>query len=314
VNRSWTFYGGCLLAVALSYALTLVIQNEYPFFAGYVVIQFVLLATAWNIAGGYAGYVNFGTAGFFGAGSYAAVAAALAFGAPLALQILIAALAGAAISLAVAYLSAQLRGVYYSIATIAVAVILEAIALNWSFVGGARGISYPRPPTPPGFSNYTAFLFVVMVVLAVAGVVIARFIEHSKLGRGLAAVRDNEMAAEACGVPTLTLKIVAITISGALMAVAGAPYALYASYIDPTAAFSMNYSLAALTMSLVGGTSTWVGPVIGAVLLAVIQQLLTVFASSQVNQFILGLILVFSVILLPGGAFALVRQQRRKPA
>ena len=311
MSPSRIFYGGCALAVGLSYVLTVLVPNEYPFFAGYVVVQFVLLATAWNIAGGYGGYVNFGAAGFFGAGAYSAVAAGQAFGAPLPVQIVAAALVGAAISLAVAFLSVRLRGVYYSIATIAVAVILEAIALNWYFIGGARGVSVPRPAPPSGFASYTAFLFVVMIVLAVAGVATARFIERSRLGRGLAAIRDNEMAAEACGVPTLNVKIVAITISGALMAVAGAPYALYASYIDPPAAFSMNYSLAALAMPLLGGTSSWVGPLIGGVLLAVIQQVLTVFSSSQVNQLIVGLILVANVVLLPGGVSALLRRHRR---
>ena len=314
MNKTWTFWGGCFLAIGLSYALTLLVQNEYAFFAGYLVIQFVLLATAWNIAGGYAGYVNFGAAGFFGAGAYSAVAIGQAIQAPLGLQILCAALAGAAISLAVSYLSVRLRGIYYSIATIAVAVILESVVLNWSYVGGARGLSLARPAAPPGFGDYTAFLFVVMTILAVIGVAVARTLERSRLGRGLAAIRDNEMAAEACGVPTLRVKIIAIAISGALMAVAGAPYALYASYIDPTSAFSMNYSLAALAMPLLGGTSTWVGPVIGAVLLAVIQQVLTVFTSSQVNLLVLGLILVFSVILLPGGAYELGRRRRRRVA
>jgi len=305
------FWAGCALAIALAYGLTLVVSNEYPFFAGYVVIQFVLLATAWNIAGGYAGYVNFGAAGFFGAGAYAAVAAGL-LGAPLAVQILCAAVAGAAISLGVAYLSVRLRGIYYSIATIAVSVILESIVLNWPFVGGARGLSIVRPPPPPGFSNYTAFLFVVMTMLAVIGVAVAREVERTRLGRGLAAIRDNEMAAEACGVPTLNLKIVAIVLSGALMAVAGAPYAYYASYIDPTSAFNMSYSLAALAMPLLGGTATWAGPVVGAVVLSSLQQLLTVFASAQVNLLVLGLILVLSVILLPQGALELAR--RRRPA
>jgi len=304
------FWAGCVAAVGLAYAATVLIQNQYVFFAGYIVFQFILLATAWNIVGGYAGYVNFGASGFFGAGAYVAMASAQAFMAPLGVQVACAAAVGAALGLAVAYISARLRGVYYSIATIAVAVILEALVVNWPYVGGARGMSVTRPPAPPGFHDYTAFLFVVMAALSVAAVAIARGIERSPLGRGLAAVRDNEMAAEACGVPTLAAKMAAISISGALMAVAGAPYALYASYVDPSSAFNMNYSLATLAMPLLGGTSTWVGPVIGAIVLAVVQQLLTVFASAQVNLLILGTILVASVIFLPGGAVELGRRRR----
>jgi branched-chain amino acid transport system permease protein len=308
-RRGW-FWAGSALAIALAYGLTLVVDNEYVFFAGYVVIQFVLLATAWNIAGGYAGYVNFGAAGFFGAGAYVAVAAGL-LGAPLVVQILVAAAAGGAIGVGLAYLSARLRGIYYSIATIAIAVILESLVLNWPFVGGARGLSIARPAPPPGFANGTAYLFVVMTVLAVIGVAIARSVERSKLGRGLAAIRDNEMAAESCGVPTFGLKVTAIALSGALMAVAGAPYAYYASYIDPTSAFNMSYSLAALAMPLLGGTATWVGPVVGAVLLSVLQQVLTMFASAEINLVVLGLVLVLSVILLPQGALEFTRRRRR---
>ena len=311
MNGSWIFAGGCFVLLALAYALSAFFPNQYLFLAGYTTIQFVLLATAWNIAGGYAGYVNFGAAGLFGIGAYVAVAVGQAFQLSLGLQILCAAATGAAISLVVAWLSVRLRGIYYSIATIAVAAILESVVLNWSYVGGARGLSITRPAAPPGFHTYSEFLFVVMTGLAIIGVAIARGLERSRWGRGLAAIRDNEPAAEACGVPTLAIKVLAITISGALMAVAGAPYALYASYIAPTSAFDMNYSLAALAMPLLGGTATWVGPVVGALLLSIIQQVLGIFASPQVNLLVYGLVLVVSVILLPGGVVEFVRRRRR---
>jgi branched-chain amino acid transport system permease protein len=309
MKGSRAFYLGAVLVLALAYALTIVVRNQYVFFVGYVVLEYVLLATAWNIAGGYAGYVNFGTAGFFGAGAYVAVAAGSAFGAPLGVQILCASLAGAAIGLAVGYLSVRLRGIYYSIATIAVAAILESIVLNWSFVGGARGLSVTRPAPPPGFDNYTSFLFVVMAGLAIIAVTIARELQRSRLGRAFGAIRDNETAAEACGVPTLLVKCAATTISGALIATAGAPYALYASYIDPTAAFDLNYSLSALAMPMLGGTASWIGPVIGAVLLSLVQQFLTIAVSSELNLLIFGLILVGSVILIPGGIYGFYKRR-----
>ena len=286
----------CLALPGLAYGLTVVIGNEYVFFAGYTVLQFVLLATAWNVAGGYAGYVNFGAAGFFGAGAYVAVAQRICTP------------NGAALGLAVGILSVRLRGIYYSIATIAVAVILEAVVLNWPLVGAARGLPITRPAAPAGFASYTSFLFVLMAALAVVGVAVARTLERSRLGRAFSAIRDNEPAAEACGVPTLLVKCAATTLSGALIAMAGAPYALYASYVDPTAAFDLNYSPSALAMPLLGGTASWVGPVLGAVLLASVQQALTVTASSQLNLLALGLILVASVVCLPGGLTARLRR------
>ena len=305
------FWATCAAALACAYGLTRVVGNDYVFFAAYVIVQFVLIATAWNIAGGYAGYVNFGTAGFFGAGAYTAVAVDKIFGPSLGLQILCAAVVGGCLSIAIAYLSIRLRGIYFSIATVAVAVVIESVVLNTSFVGGSRGLSLVQPPSPAGFSSYTAYLFVVITALAILGVAVARTVERSRFGRGLAAIRDNEGAAEACGVPTLLLKTAALTVSGMLMAAAGAPFAIYASHIDPGSAFNMNISLAALAMPLLGGTSTWVGPVVGALVLATAQQALSIFASSQMNLLVLGLILVLSVVLLPGGAYAAARRLGR---
>lgn len=305
MNRNLLFFCGCFIAILCAYGLTRMVDNQYVFFAGYVVLQFVALATAWNIAGGYAGYVNFGTAGFFGAGAYIAAAVAKAVDAPLPVQIACAAAFGGLLGFSVGYLSVRLRGIYYSIATIAVAVILEAVVVNWGYVGGARGAAISRPEAPLGFANYTSWLFVVMACLAALSVVVARSLEVSKIGRAFAAIRENEAAAEACGVPTLKVKCLATTISGALMAASGAPYALYASYIDPTAAFNMNYSLSALVMALLGGTFSWPGPILGALILAAAQQVLVVTVSPELYLFILGAVLVCSVIFVPAGLYGL---------
>jgi branched-chain amino acid transport system permease protein len=311
MKRQPWFWVRCVALLACAYLLTRFVTNEYVFFAGEVVLQFIALATAWNIAGGYAGYVNFGTAGFFGIGAYVAVAVSQAWGAPLPLQILVAFVVGGLLGLGVGYLSVRLRGIYYSIATIAVAVILEAAVVNWPYVGGAQGLSIVRPAVPAGFANYTAFLFVVMAFIAVVCVAVARAIERSRLGLAFSAIRDNETVAEACGVPTLRTKCIATAVSGALMAAIGAPYALYASYIDPSAAFNMNYSLSALAMALLGGTLSWQGPVIGALVLSLIEQGLTVTVSPELNLLVVGLILVGGVVFMPGGLYRLLMKWQR---
>ena len=97
------------------------------------------------------------------------------------------------------------------------------------------------------------------------------------------------------------------------MAAIGAPYALYASYIDPNAAFNMNYSLSALAMALLGGTLSWPGPVIGALALSVIEQGLTVTVSPELNLLVVGLILVGGVLLLPGGLYRMLSKWKRPP-
>ena len=197
------------------------------------------------------------------------------------------------------------------IATIAITIILETVVLNWSFVGGAKGLPILRPTEVPLFENYTQWLFFVMAVIAVVAISVARYIQSSWFGRGLRAIRDNEVAAECSGVPTLKLKLGAATLSGALMGAAGAPYAQYLSFIEPASAFSLNYAVNALAMPIIGGTAHWVGPVIGAVLLGTVQQVVTVTISSEVNVLVVGVLLVVFVVAAPEGILGLVKKWRR---
>src|SRR5207249_537107 len=124
-------------------------------------------------------------------------------------------------------------------AGLAVSFIMHTAIVNWRYVGGATGVQLLRPPAMPLFDSYTRMLFVVMAVLAVAGVCIARYIEVSWIGRGLRAIRDSEEAAECSGVPTLKLKLFACTVSGALMGAAGAPLPMYMSFLEPACSFDL---------------------------------------------------------------------------
>jgi branched-chain amino acid transport system permease protein len=311
--RSWGgFISGAVVVVLAALVLTRTVGNEYVFFAGYVVLQFVVLATAWNILGGYAGYVNFGSGAFFAAGAYTSVALIQAFEAPLLVQVAVAAAVAGAMGFLVGALTLRLRGIFFSIATVAVAVICETVVINWSFVGGARGIAIFQPEVPAGFASYTRMLFVAMTCLAVLAVGLARFVERSWIGRGLRAIRDDEEAAESVGVPTLRLKLVAATLSGALMGVAGAPFPSYMSYVEPVSAFSLNYAVSALAMPLIGGTGSWLGPVIGAVLLGTVQQVVTVTVSSELNVLVVGLVLVGFVVAAPQGILGLAQRWFRR--
>ena len=305
---------GIVLAVAVAMVgagvlLASVKVNPYIYFAGYVILQYVVIATAWNILGGYAGYVNFGTPAFFALGAYTAVFLVQTARPPLPVLILAGGLVSALLGLGIGYLTLRLRGVFFSIATLALSIVLQTVIINWEFVGGSRGLSVIRPSGPP-FGNYVTFLFTVMVGLAVGAVLVARFIERSWIGRGLAALRDNEEAAECMGVPTLRLKLFATTVSGFLLGVAGAPFPYYVTFVEPNSAFAIDYAVNALAMPMIGGTTSWVGPVIGAVLLGSAQQLATVTISSEMNLFIVGVVLVAFVVLAPEGILGLVRRLR----
>ena len=114
------------------------------------------------------------------------------------------------------YLTLRLRGVFFAIATLALAVVLQTLIVNWDFVGGSRGVYIIRPAQAPiSAASYIQYLFTLMLVLAVSRSAIARTIERSRLGLGFAAIRDDELAAEAGGVPTLRLKLIATTLIAA---------------------------------------------------------------------------------------------------
>jgi branched-chain amino acid transport system permease protein len=295
-----------LLAIvvgALVFAAARIIGNAYGFFAGYVVLQYVVLATAWNILGGYTGYVNFGIAAFFALGAYSTVVLhKLAPATPLPAMMLAGGVLSALIGLGTGYLTLRLRGTFFSIATLAMAVVVQTLVTNWNFVGGSRGAYIIRPADAPVFDgDYTQYLFLVMLVLSVAAIVIARAIERSRLGYGFAAIRDDEGAAEASGVPTLRLKLVATALSGGLMGMAGAPLPYYVTYLDPASGFNLSYAVNTIAMPLIGGTSTWIGPLVGAVLLGTMQQVATVTISSALSLLIVGLLLVVFVVAAPRG-------------
>ena len=297
---------GLLLIAAAGAALSPV--NEYFFYAGYIVLTFIVLSTAWNILGGYAGYVNFGTGAFFGFGSYAAVVLFKALQAPLVVQIAAGALVGAALGFGVGLLTLRLRGIFFAIATVAILFIAETLMVNWRYVGGATGLQLLRPEVSAPFDTYTRMLFVVMAALAVIAVSVARYVQTSWIGRGLRAIRDSEEAAECSGVPTLRLKLVACVLSGALMGAAGAPMPMYLSFIEPASSFSLNWGVSALAMPMIGGTAHWIGPVLGAFLLGSIQQIVTVTISNEINVLVVGVLLVLFVVLAPDGIVGLFRK------
>src|SRR5690348_3306589 len=305
-RSSIAFWSGAAIFLIAMLLLTQFVTNEYPFFAGYVILQFVVLSVAWTILGGYAGYVNFGTNAFFGVGVYSAVLLVKAFEAPLVVQILVAAVVGGLLGFGVGLLTLRMRGIFFSIATIALAIIIETAITNWRFVGGAAGIQLQRPPVMQPFDSYVKMLFFVQALMVVLAVTITRFIQNSRIGRGLQALRDDELAAECAGVPTLRLKLLACVISGALISAGGAPAAMYLQYANPEAAFDLNYSISVLAMSLIGGTAHWIGPVLGAILLGTTQQFLQVTISSEVNVLVLGIMLVLFVIAAPRGIIGLV--------
>jgi branched-chain amino acid transport system permease protein len=319
--RSWKFaIVACVVALVVFVAAS-AFHNDYVFFAGYTVLQFIVLATAWNILGGYTGYVNFGSAAFFAVGAYTTVFFHKMFPLPIPVLVVVAAVVSGLIGLGMGYLTLRLRGAFFAIATLALAVVLQTLIVNWSFVGGSRGAYVIRPANlaliegvPSLTFTYIQYLFLVMLALVVISLTVARAIERSSLGYGFATIRDDELAAEASGVPTLKLKLIATALSGAFMGMAGAPFPYYIGFLQPASAFGLEYAVNSIAMPMIGGTATWVGPLVGAILLGTLQQVATVTISSAVNLLLVGLLLVGFVIVAPNGLVGVVQKLfRRKP-
>jgi branched-chain amino acid transport system permease protein len=302
-----------LIAVAVViFAFGRWLDSSYAFFIGYVVVQYIVLGTAWNILGGYTGYVNFGITAFFAIGAYSSVVLyKLTPWLPLPAMIVVGGVAAALVGLGTGYLTLRLRGVFFSIATLALAVVVQTLITNWDFVGGARGAYVLRPRMAPMIGGeYIQYLFLIMLGLGVIVLATARAIERSSLGYGFAAIRDDEAAAEASGVPTLKLKLIATALSGGFMGMAGAPLPYYVTYLDPSSGFSLNYAVNAIAMPLIGGTSSWLGPVVGAVLVGGLQEYIRVTISSAVNVLVVGVLMVVFVIAAPQGIVGLFQRKR----
>jgi branched-chain amino acid transport system permease protein len=291
-----------IVAAILTFVLARLIDNAYFYFAGYVVLQYIVLATAWNILGGYTGYVNFGIAAFIALGAYSTVVLHKLTNLPLIVMMLIGGMVSGLVGVGTGYLTLRLRGTFFGIATLAMAVVVQTLVTNWAFVGGSRGAYIIRPATVPYLGiDYIQYLFLMMLALCVLAVGVARAIETSRLGYGFATIRDDELAAEASGVPTLRLKLIACALSGGFMGMAGAPLPYYVTYLDPVSAFSLSYAVNTIAMPLIGGTSSWLGPIIGALLLGTLQQVATVTISSALSLLIVGVMLVIFVVAAPKG-------------
>ncbi len=292
-----------------------------PFASPYVVHILVLilfyafLGTAWNVLGGYAGQFSFGHAAFFGIGAYtstlllvrAGVSPWVGLWAGGALAAAFGCFAG---SLAFRY---GLRGPYFALVTLAFAEMLRLVAVNWMDVGGPMGILIPLPKGGDSlwrfqFREKLPYYYVMLGLVALA-LWLTRRIEAARLGHTLAAIRENEDAAEASGVNTLAAKLWAMGISAFLTAVGGTFYAQYFSFIDPTLAFGVSVSVEILLRPIVGGPGTLMGPLLGSLALTPLSELTrwAIRGRPGVDVMIYGAILVVVVSFLPRGLIGLGR-------
>ncbi len=283
----------------------------------HVLIAMILYAAvgqAWNLLGGYAGQLSIGHIMYFGVGAYAAGYLWTAFGVSPWVGILIGGALAAFLGLAVSLISLRygLRLDYYALFTLAVSQILRTIALNTEAVGEAMGIYIPggsHNPLMMQFETKTPYYFISLGLLAAITFVIYA-IHRTKMGAYLAAIRENDAAAEASGVNTVFYRAACTSLSAALTAAAGAVFAVYTTFIDPDLVLGIGPNFEFLLVAIVGGRGTLFGPILGAVLLRSISETSRVAlgaAPAGFHLMVYGAALIAVVLFVPQGLAGVVR-------
>jgi len=274
------------------------------------VFMYVILASSWNFIGGYAGYLSFGHAAFFGIGAFATAKAASMFELTPLLTILASIPAGALsalVALIVGYPCLKIRGPYFSVVTICFAFVVELTVKNIEFLGGAEGIWLKFMDIPEKLSR--SILYEVMLLLMVVTLAVAWRLGRSRLGAGLRAIRSDEEVAETMAIPTAKLKIQAFILSAFFPGIAGGLFAYYLTYIHADVVFNINISILIVLMAMFGGGGTWLGPIIGAVILTVVNEGLSIFAQAEIARIIYGALFIVVTIFMPNGIIDFFRKK-----
>ena len=244
------------------------VGSDYAVSFSIQLLIFLVLACSWNWIGGYAGYTHFGQVGFFGVGAYVGSLLNFHWDVPWYLAAIVAAFAGAAIAVPLGGAMLRLKGPFFAIGMFGLARVLEAFALGFdSITGGGTGI-YLKP-----VSDLRPLYYVVAAV-AMVMLILTWKLDNSRLGLKLLAIREDEDAAELLGIPTTRLKIGTFVASAIAPAAMGSIYAAYLGFIDPPTAFAPNMELTTIAMVLLGGMGTVLGPLVGALALSVVNEVL----------------------------------------
>jgi ABC-type branched-subunit amino acid transport system ATPase component/ABC-type branched-subunit amino acid transport system permease subunit len=305
-------------ALAIAALATLSLYREtmgFPvFYLGVLtsVLFWATQATSWNILSGYSGYFSFGQAAYVGVGAYTTAVLYGRHGVNFYLTIPVAAALCAMLAAAtggLAFRLRSLRGEIFALLTLAVPFILAALARINSTIDGGQGIILTVPPFPAGLGLFQDFLYLVSLLLAGVAVWVAYAIQHSRFGWALSSIRDAEDVAEGLGVATFRYKMLAIVASGVIGGIGGSIYALQIGFVTVESVFSLTVPLFVIVMSVLGGRGHWLGPVIGAGVVVLLQDRLSASGLDSWRLIVLGAVLAVLVVIAPEGLYARLRAQ-----
>ncbi len=264
-----------------------------------LILMWGAVSGAWNVAGGYAGQVSLGHSAFFGVGAYSAALMATRWNASPWLGMLVGAVVATGAGLIIGYLSNRLKGPYFALATIAFSQVLLIVASRWrGFTAGSEGVPVPFRPGlwTLGFASKASWVYLILC-LALGVYLVQVYLERSRIGYRLAGVREDEDAAEALGIPSRRLKVMAVAASAALTSVCGTLWAQYVGFVDPFYVFSVDLSIRFALNAIIGGIGTAMGPFVGSILITSLETFLRA-SFSDVRGGLIGIYLIIYGCLL----------------
>ena len=310
---------GALAFFAVAAAVPLAVRDQFFLDTLILILLWGALSAAWNVAGGYAGQVSLGHSAFFGIGAYSAALLSARYGQSPWIGMLIGMVLSVGAGLIIGYLSNRLRGPYFALSTIAFSQVLLIVASRWrGFTAGSEGIPVPFRP---GFATlglgHVAWAYLALG-LAILFYGIQVYLERSRVGYQLAGVREDEDAAEALGIPSRRLKVVAVTASAALTSVCGTLWAQYVGFVDPFYVFSVDLSIRFALNTIIGGMGTALGPYLGSLLITTLETYLRATFSGAKTGFagiyliIYGVALILVVRFVPEGLAGVAARLRAR--
>lgn len=271
----------------------------------FTIFLYVALTESWNLMGGYAGYISLGHVVFFSIGAYTTAIFMIRFGVSPFITFILGGLFAAVMAALVGYPVLKLKGAYFAIATLLNAVVMQLIFLNWQFVGGSTGLWFKLLPV--SIETNRVIFYEMMLALSTAITLLVRWVEKSKFGVGLITIREDEDVAKTIGINTAWLKMKAFILGAFFAGVVGGVFGYHMTYIHPEITFNINTSLLILLMAFFGGCTTWTGPLMGAIILSLANQLISTFIGAEISRILYGLLLVMVIMFMPDGIIEYMR-------
>ena len=292
-----------LLALILCIALLPLFGGSYALRLGTIACMYGILALSWNVVGGFAGYPSFATAAFFGLGAYSA-GVLMGKGAALSVSIVVAGVMSFAVATLLGAALLRLRGHYFAIASLSLIEVFRELVNNATdLTGGGMGLNIPVTPSAGIMADAMLFFYVMWALLLGTAVMVV-IVAGSKLGFGLAAIRQNETAANMIGLNATLYKSIAFGLSACFVGAAGGVYAAWVHYIDPSDVFDILYSVKPIVMALIGGLGIPLGVMIGALVYLGLEEV--VWRNYiQIHSGVLGVLIVILLLFFPHGLMSI---------